>query len=553
MRTRPNSLLLAASLLVLTTSPLRAQTSVCSAFESQLVSSGDLAQADHLGASTAISGDVLVLGAPLEDAMGGDAGAAYVFRHDGTSWVEEQKLFASDGFSGQHFGRSVAVDGDVLVVGSPGENCQEAAYVYRFDGTTWIEEAKLTPSSAGTCNRFGQAVDVDGDVVVVGAERADISGGTSEAGAAFVYRFDGVTWSEEQKLVSGDIQVDDGFGHSVAVDGDRLVVGITRSYCGFGSHPGAVYSFGFQAGVWVEEQKLVASNGSTDDFFGDSVSLDGDTLAVGAPWCGAPGAVYVFTHDGVAWGSEVVLAASDAVETDRFGAAVSLDGGRLVAGAPYAVGPYGVWHGAAYLFELEGAQWTQSHKLLSAHPHGALELGEAAALDGDRLALGCERYDQIGSDSGIGLAYDLAGLPSCPGIYGVGKVASPGCVPTIGYVGSPSATAGYFLVRAENVVNLQPGFLVYGEGRDAVPFLGGTLCIAAPLRRAPVLATSFGSTNGSVDCTGYYRFPMNWWIGTGNDPALVPGARVCVQYFFRDPGDPFGTGLTDALGFFVNP
>jgi len=193
--------------------------------ETKLVAS-DGAAYDWFGFSVAVSGDTVVVGAPYK----GGGGAAYVYKFDGTtSTWDETKLTASDGAGGDYFGWSVAVSGDTVVVGAYGDDGYKgAAYVYKIDGATWQEEAKLTasdwtpPSYYGWF--FGCSVAVSGDTVVVGAEQASVN--SSHPGAAYVYKFDGTTWQEKTKLTTSDgTAYFYGFGHSVAVSKNTIVVG----------------------------------------------------------------------------------------------------------------------------------------------------------------------------------------------------------------------------------------------------------------------------------------------------------------------------------------
>ena len=147
------------------------------------------------------------------------------------------------------------------------------------------------------------------------------------------------------------------------------------------------------------------------------------------------------------------------------------------------------------------------------------------------------------------------GAGDVPSAYCNAKSNSLGCLPHIGYGGVPSASAGSgFVVSAANVLNQKSGFLVYGtDGAASTPFAGGTLCVASPLHRTP-LQTSGGSGSGA-NCTGTYAFDFNVWIASAVDPALVPGARIHAQYWYRDPGfvPPDNVGLTDGLSFVIQP
>ncbi len=149
---------------------------------------------------------------------------------------------------------------------------------------------------------------------------------------------------------------------------------------------------------------------------------------------------------------------------------------------------------------------------------------------------------------------DLGCPAGGPSVYCTAKVNSQGCTPHIGFSGSPSVSSLVpFLVSASSVLNQKNGLVFYGYGPDALPFQGGTLCVAPPVTRTSLLSS--GGNPPRDDCSGAYAFDFNAWIQAGVDPALVAGAQVHAQYWTRDPLDPtgFGTGLTDALEFTIQP
>ncbi|MHC4320640.1 MAG: FG-GAP repeat protein, partial [Planctomycetota bacterium] len=187
-----------------------------------LASDGDAI--DVFGRSVAVSADVAVVGAPYDDDYGASSGSAYVYRWEVPYWVET-KLLASDGAANEYFGTSVALSGDVAVVGAERDNDNGSnsgsAYVYRWNGASWIE-TKLLASDGASLDYFGTSVAVSGDVAVVGAPDDDDNG--AESGSAYVYRWNGASWVET-KLLASDGAAYDRFGESVAVSDDVAVVG----------------------------------------------------------------------------------------------------------------------------------------------------------------------------------------------------------------------------------------------------------------------------------------------------------------------------------------
>jgi len=148
------------------------------------------------------------------------------------------------------------------------------------------------------------------------------------------------------------------------------------------------------------------------------------------------------------------------------------------------------------------------------------------------------------------------GTSGCPppASYCTGKISSQLCTPTVGSSGTPSVSGGApFLVTASQVLNQKVGTLFYGLGADSKPFQGATMCVQGPVKRTPV--QNSGGNPPPEDCSGTFAFDFNVLIQSGTDPALVQGAAVYCQYWYRDPGDPagFGTGLSNALSFTICP
>ncbi len=196
------------------------------------------------------------------------------------------KLTASDAAAGDRFGRPVSIDGDRFIVAADGDDDAESnsgsAYVFRFDGSRWTEEAKLTASNAAALDFFSRSVSIDGDRAIVGAPGND-NAGSKDSGSAYIFRFGGATWTEEAKLTPSDAAAFDGFGVSVSIDGDRAVVG-TRHDGNPGIDRGTAYVFRYDGASWTEEAELTASKAPVfhGDDFGASVSIDGDRFIVAA-------------------------------------------------------------------------------------------------------------------------------------------------------------------------------------------------------------------------------------------------------------------------------
>jgi hypothetical protein len=312
--------------------------------EAQKLVADDGMPNDWFGQSVALDGDVAVIGAPQYMDVGN--GAAYVFTRSGTNWSEAQKLVADDGVPRDQFGISVAADADTVLVGAYGIGFYTgAAYVYTRAGDTWTQTQKLTADDAAQNADFGVAVALDGANALIGAY-----GASSYAGAAYVFANDGGTWTQSQKLVASDTAADAHFGISVALDGTQALVGAEGATVGASSHQGAAYAFASSGGTWRETQKLVASDGTEWNYFGRSVALDGANAAIGAYGPNAlEGEAYLFASTGGTWSETQALVASDGAGGDQYGIMVALSGPALLVGANGHNG----FEGAAYFYGVD--------------------------------------------------------------------------------------------------------------------------------------------------------------------------------------------------------
>jgi hypothetical protein len=283
------------------------------------LTASDAGDGDRFGYSVSISDDTIVVGAPWEQGSAGyDRGSAYIFtRNEGgaDNWGQVAKLLASDEQSYAYFGYSVAISGDTVVVGAFRDGASDsergAAYVFaRNEGGTadnWGEVIKLTASDAANGDRFGNAVAISGDTIVVGAYWED-GWMMDDRGAAYVFERneDGAdNWGEVKKLLASDMVAGDEFGKSVAISVDTVVVGADMEDAGgYIPNRGVAYIFERNeegSDTWGQVTKLTASGAAMNDYFGHSVSISDDTVIVGAygkkggPFSPNQGAAYVFS------------------------------------------------------------------------------------------------------------------------------------------------------------------------------------------------------------------------------------------------------------------
>ncbi len=391
---------------------------------------------DKFGYAVAVDGDIAVIGAYQDDDNGADSGAVYVFSRVEGVWTQAAKLTAFDGEAYDNFGISVAVDGDTVVVGAPGNDGAgaDSGSVYVFVKPTggWVtstETAKLTAYDGAALDYFGYSVAVDGDTVLVGAYLDDDEENDSEdSGSAYVFTkpnssggwadWDPMEDTETAKLTASDGADDDWFGVSVALDGNTAVIGASGDD-DKGIDSGSVYVFVKPSGAWAggnETDKLTADDGEAQDNFGYSVAVDVDTVEVSGAEVevatvvvGAyqhdpidplsdpdsplylldAGAAYVFTRDsGGVWDGGEKLTADDGDALDYFGYSVAVAVDTVVVGA-YGDDDNGSASGSAYVFtrdtkgtvDTSDDTWIQTKRLTPEEPEAGDRFGYAVAVD----------------------------------------------------------------------------------------------------------------------------------------------------------------------------
>ena len=261
---------------------------------------------------------------------------------------------------------------------------------------------KILASDLAPGDTLGNGVSTSGNMVLVGSPRDDDAGDAS--GTAYVFERTGVATWVEHKLLAGDAIVNAEFGVSVAISGDTAVVGVPED----AGSVGAAYVFVRVGGAWVQEAKLIASDGAVGEQFGISVAIEGDTVAVGAHLQAPSGAVYVFGRVGETWVEEAKLTAPDASKTAQFGISVLTDGDTIAVGAPNDA-PGGTFSGSTYVFEKNGGLWSQEAKLTPGSVSSLAFFGIAVSLDGERLAVGAFNDNASATASGSVFVFESSG------------------------------------------------------------------------------------------------------------------------------------------------
>ncbi len=581
---------------------------------------------DNFGIAVAVSGDRVIVGAIGDDSSASgvngngnindatDVGAAYVFRKVGGVWIQEAYLKASNVSSRDKFGNAVAISGDLVVVGSPLESSiatgvngngadntghdSGAAYVFREVGGVWTQEAYLKASNTDRNDQFGTsvAVSVSGNRVVVGSPREDSSAtgvngigaldDAADAGAAYVFRKAGGVWSQEAYLKASTTDTWDSFGHSVAVSGDRVVIGAQNedsSAAGVNGDQslndalssGAVYVFRVTGGVWAQEAYLKASNTGSDDAFGYSVALSGNQIVVGAPFEDSAaagvngdgsdniaqnsGAAYVFREVGGVWIEEAYIKASNRDLDDQFGWSVASSGNRVVIGArredSSAAGVNGdgsnnlsPTSGAAYVFRIVGGVWMEEAFLKASNSGQSDSFGFSVGVSGRQVVVGALQED--GSARGVNgdETLDDAADSGAAYVFDMDEHASVYCSPAVpnstGFPGTISVTGSTIVSENSLTVHadgLPVGVFAYfltSKGRDFIAMPGGSngnLCLGGGQTIGRIYA-SLQMSDGSIR----HLLDLNSLPTSLGTVQGIPGEIRNFQGWYRD-----GTGMSN--------
>jgi hypothetical protein len=321
------------------------------------------------------------------------------------------KLTADDPGDAAEFGRSIAIDGDLVAVGAGNATVlnatgQEinggAVYLFKRQGMVYVPEAELVAPDPTEDAEFGRSVAIKGETVFVGARFAQV-GDVEKAGAVYIYRKYKGSWHFEDKIVSPDSESEDNFGRALAFQSDLLVVTARKE----ASEEGAAYLFSYNGGSWMYQEKITAGDSKPGDYFGQSVALQGDLMAIGARNANPDkaGAVYLFRQSGYIWEEIVKVSPTDGKKGDHFGFSVAISGDTIAVGARKADLPDAKDDaGAAYIFSMDGDSVEFVTKLTAGDASAGDEFGQSIAIAGDAIAVGAWR-DDIGDQEDQGSIY----------------------------------------------------------------------------------------------------------------------------------------------------
>lgn len=327
-----------------------------------------------------------------------------------SDWNEVQKIFASDGNDHEWFGQSVSISGGNILIGAYSDfnpNINDgSAYIFHKEEDIWTEETKLIASNySDTLKYFGTSVSLDENYALIGA-----LGNGNASGTAYVFHRNGTDWIEEEMLFADDGEPQDYFGYSVSIDGNFAVIGAFRDDdMGFDS--GAAYIFNRMANNWIQETKLVPFDGAEEDFFGNVVYIWEDYIVVGSPHDDDngenSGSAYVYHKEEDSWILQSKITASDGEPQNGFGRAVSIYNDHLAVGSwcNNSGSSGGDLAGSVYIFKRYGDVWLEEEKLTAFDANDNDWFGRAVSINEDYVVIGAEGDDDIGSCSGSVYCY----------------------------------------------------------------------------------------------------------------------------------------------------
>jgi len=368
---------------------------------------------DRLGEQVSLAPNLIIAGASMNDDRASNAGKAYIWRFKNDLWQQEAQITASDAEQYDHFGCAVDISGNIAVVGAYGndDNLSQSgsAYVFRYNNSAWIEESKIVASDGYLNDNFGFAVAVSASYIIIGANEDDDLG--SNSGSAYIYTYDvnSEQWREQAKLLASDGESYDNFACSVDLSGDYAIVGADRDDDN-GSTSGAAYIFKRELDKWNQKIKLTPDDGSKYDHFGYDVAISDHYAVIGSYADDAngtkSGSAYIFENKNGSWQQVAKLTPSDGTREDYFGWSVAISGNNVIVGA-YGDDDKGSRSGSAYIFQRVQETWTEMKKITAGDGESNDYFAYSVAISGHYALVGSYGDDDYGTQSGAVYVYDF--------------------------------------------------------------------------------------------------------------------------------------------------
>jgi hypothetical protein len=515
----------------------------------------------YSGQSVAIDGEYAVIGANGYESR---TGIAYILHYDGTEWIVEGELSASDGHTSDDFGHAVSISGDVIVIGAYGSDVlastSGSAYIFSKPASGWTnmtQTAKIHASDGEAGVWFGISVDISGDNIIIGARLDAVSG--DDSGSAYLFSKPAGGWkdtTETLKILPSNGAEDDEFGYSVSIDGETIAVGC-RYDDDNGPNSGAVYVYTKSDTGWIgnsETAKLLPSDGSSYDYFGHSVSIWQDNIVVGANTQGVfgeeKGKAYIFTKPESGWTNmteTAMISPSDPVVDGDFGWSVSMYNDVVAIGSPGS-SKSGIKHGAIYVYSKPTLGWENMTETIKMVPTGGSEddkFGTSVAIYGHDVLVGAI-YNDEGSDNG-GASYFFTKQSDKPwywltqtkkilptkyagnslNYYG-SSVSLDSNTAVIGSYGHSNQTGIAYVVEYNGTDWITTAQLSASDGEIYDKF-GGNVSISGD---DIVIGANSDDDNGTFSGSAYvYSKPVGGWVNMTETAKLLPSDGVARHDF----------------------
>lgn len=480
--------------------------------------------ADQYGSSVATDGTTLVIGALFADAPVSDGGAAYVYTRSGASWTFVQKLVPAGLLGGDSVGASVAVEGNTLVVGAHKSGILGvgkelgAVYVYQNTSGVWSQTQKLEAPDKAVYDHHGWSVDLQGGMLLVASPEDDDKG--TDSGSLYVYTQNGSTFSFTQKLTASDGAAVDGFSSSFERDGNTLVVG-SRYHDVPLPNCGAAYVFTYANGLWTQAAKLTAPDAAHSDNFGAEVAVSGSRVlvtAIGDDDKGTDaGSAYLFKNTSGSWAFEQKLLASDGAATDNLGRSCAIQGNVAMVGSPND-DDAGTDSGSVYVFGLSAAGWTQDQKLVASDGTPTARLGYAILIDGAEAYVSATLATGQVASSGAEYQFSVSAPFDCSALAD-GSPCDDGnlcttadtCQSGVCVSGAPVTCAAPGVCQSANACDPSTGQCLATPVADGTPCSDGVACSGPDTCQSGACVSGPGAdTDADGLCDGADNCPTTW-------------------------------------------
>lgn len=465
------------------------------------IDQADPRRESYYGWSISASGDSVLIGMPYEfTGVTLTPGAAYVQRFDGTQWSQQAKLAASDGVNFDYFGEAVALSGDWAAVGAPDhQSARGAVYLFQRSGDAWTQQAKLLPSDPAQGARFGAALDFDGSTLAASAP-----GNGGGRGVVYLFTLSGGVWTQSQRITAADAAANDRFGQAVAIDADTLVVGApgkTDSVSG----QGVAYAYLRSGSSWTQQARWSRAGAQAGEGFGSAVAVSGNLAAAASPYAPAVsgsggGVVETFLRSGASWAPAGALRSSAGSDTAQFGYALSLRGPRLLVGLAGDTLGENLFQGSLETYLFEDGSWSLSQRMLASDGEQEAQLGFSVSQSADFAVSGAPGASN-GAATYAGAAYafenrstslQFTQLPGSP--VRIGEAYTVGVA-----LSASSGTPGGDVLIRDDQGNSCSATLTAGVGSCSLSATAvGPRVLRARYNGAPGFAESFGTASVQV-------------------------------------------------------